>query len=478
MEKEIQGDKTMSFNRRSSFISLVLVCLLIVACLPGFAESVNPFAIGDQLKLKQSGAGTTASASARIAFFDGSDKPARVAVLSDLHVRGDNQKMLDAAVKAVNKLPDVDAVAITGDLCKKIGSPAEYSDMIKVVSRFKMPIYATPGNHDIIYRDHFGAEGKKLRTSPTERKAKLERFRKALKLKKLRFTRKMGGHLLVFLPNDDPKGKHLVTLSTATLNFLKDTLKKNPDVPTIVFCHAPLAGSYVKPRKLGFYNSNAQPHARISAILKKHPQVFLWVSGHLHIGPSSPEYHNKANKVGNVTVIHTPAITPNSSWMRVLDLSPARAKVRTYNAKTGKYTKKFERVFKHKVSKDDKDKKDDKSNNDDKDKNDDKDDADDDDNDIVIEPEDDDIEEGESDIGEDDPTVDYGSDDDANDADSDEEDSDSNSDEVAESDSDQTSSSEASSAAENAKEVIKDLIRVITDFLKGIWNGILKILNV
>lgn len=447
----------MSFKLRSSYNNLLLVFLIMLSGLPVFAESLNPFAIGDQLQLKQSGAGTTASASARIAFFDGSDKPARLAVLSDLHVRGENKKMLDAAVKAVNKLPDVDAVVITGDLCSKIGSPAEYSEMVKVVSRIKRPIYATPGNHDIMYRDHFGAEGKKLRTSPTERKAKLERFRKALKLKKLRFSRKMGGHLLVFLPNDDPKGKHLVTLSTATLNFLKETLKKNPDVPTIVFCHAPLVGSYVKPRKLGFYNSNVQPHAKISAILKKNPQVFLWVSGHLHIGPSSPEYHNKANKVGKVTVIHTPAITPNSSWMRVLDLSPARAKVRTYNAKTGKYAKKFERVFKHKVSKDS-GKDDDKDNDKDKDK----------DDETEIEPEDDDIEEGEADIGEDDPTVDYGSDDDA----------DNDADEEADSDNEQNSSTEASATAENAKEVIKDLIRVITDFLKGIWNGILKILNV
>jgi len=458
----------MSFNRKPSYISLVLFCLLTVVWLPGFAESVNPFAINDQLKLKQSGADTAASASARITFFDGSDKPSRVAVLSDLHVRGDNQKMLDAAVKAVNELPDVDAVAITGDLCSKIGSPAEYSKMIKVVSRFKMPIYATPGNHDIMYRDHFGAEGKKLRTSPTERKAKLERFRKALKLKKLRFTRKMGGHLLVFLPNDDLKGKYLVTLSTATLNFLKETLKKNPDVPTIVFCHAPLNGSYVKERSLGFYNSNAQPYKKISAILKKNSQVFLWVAGHLHIGPSSPEYHNKANKVGKVTVIHTPAVTPKSSWVHVLDLSPAKAKVRTYNAKTGKYVKKFERVFKHKVSKDT-DKDDDK----DKDEDIDEDKDADNDNDAAIEPEGDDIEEGESDIGEDDPTVDYGSDDNANDSDNE-----ADSEEEVDSAADQNSSTDASAAAEKAKEVIKDLIRVITDFLKGIWNGILKILNV
>lgn len=65
--------------------------------------------------------------------------------------------MLDAAVKAVNNLPDVDAVAITGDLCKSLGSPEEYSDVIKVVSRFKMPIYAIPGNHDIINQNKLSA---------------------------------------------------------------------------------------------------------------------------------------------------------------------------------------------------------------------------------------------------------------------------------------------------------------------------------
>lgn len=74
----------MSFNCRSSYSTLVLTFLLIVFCLPGFAGSVNPFAIGDQLQLKQIGVGASASVSARIAFFDGSDRPARIAVLSDL----------------------------------------------------------------------------------------------------------------------------------------------------------------------------------------------------------------------------------------------------------------------------------------------------------------------------------------------------------------------------------------------------------
>lgn len=471
----------MYFNRKAMLTGLILSVLFVVCNLAGHAEFNNPFANDGSLKLEQSGAVDVASASARPLFYDTSDKPVKVAVIADLHVQDSKQKMLQTAVKAINALPGIYAVAVTGDLNRKIGSPAEYSEMIKLVSRFKVPIFAVPGNHDILYRDVFGKDNKKLRTSPAERKAKLERFRKALKLKSLRYSRKAGGHLLVFLPNDDLKGKWLVSLSTATLNFLKDTLRKNRDVPTIVFCHAPLEGSYVKERSLGPHNSNAQPAGKIREILKNNPQVFLWVSGHLHIGPASNEYHNQANKVGKVTVIHTPAIGTNSAWMRVLDLSPARAKVRTYNAKTGKYVKKYERVFKHRVKKD---KPDSPGNDSGDDKNDDKNDGknDDKEDDKVADQDDDPASENEQadlpNVGEEETDDDV---DTAANTDSDEESDTGNSSSAGEDsdDNDAVDSTGSGTAEANATiELIEKLIEKISEFLKGLWSGMLKILKV
>ncbi|HAE39139.1 MAG TPA: hypothetical protein DCG57_10940 [Candidatus Riflebacteria bacterium] len=470
----------MSFNRKALLTGLILLVLSFICSSVGYAEFDSPFASDGKLNLKQGSATEADKASTKKVVFDSADRPAKVAVIADLHVQDSKQKMLQTAVKAINALPGIYAVAITGDLCRKIGSPAEYSEMIKLVSRFKVPIFAVPGNHDILYRDFFGKNNLKLRTSPAERKAKLERFRKALKLKSLRFSRKVGGHLLVFLPNDDLKGKWLVSLSTGALNFLKDTLRKNRDVPTIIFCHAPLEGSYVKERKLGPHNSNAQPAGKIREILKNNPQVFLWVSGHLHIGPASNEYHNSANKVGKVTVIHTPAIGTNSAWMRVLDLTPARAKVRTYNAKTGKYAKKYERVFKHKVKKD---KPDSNGNSSDEGKNDGKNDDknDDQDDDHATEDEQDDP----ADIEEEEVDEDVDTDENTN---SDEEaDTDNNSgteveenDDSADTDDDGAADSTGNAAAEPnaAAELIEQLIAKINDFLKGLWSGILKILNV
>ncbi|HNW11630.1 MAG TPA: hypothetical protein PLK58_11120, partial [Candidatus Rifleibacterium sp.] len=91
--------------------------------------------------------------------------------------------------------------------------------------------------------------------------------------------------------------------------------------------------------------------AKIRKILKKNPQAFLWVSGHIHMGPSSSNFSAKVNKVDHITNIHVPAVQDSAAWMRIIKLSPEKAVVRTFNGKTGKYAKKHDRTFKHKVKK-------------------------------------------------------------------------------------------------------------------------------
>ena len=346
-----------------NLIFLLLAMLLVNGNL--VVNAANPFADDEKVTIKES-----ASLDASEAKFnkvqkgaskdDSRDKPVVVAVLSDLHCRPANVESLLKAIRTINKMPDIYAAAITGDLNEKIGSPAEYKYLVKALSHFSVPVFAVPGNHDVQYKDYYNpnknAKNPKLRTNAKERKAKLERFRNLLKLKALRFSRKVGGHLLVFLPDDHLTAKRLVTLSDATLKFLRETLKKNKDMPTLVFCHGPLLGSYNRKGGLPLLQATAQPSAKIHNILKDNPQVFLWVSGHTHTGPSSKNFCAKVNKVGKVTNIHTPAIQPGSSYIQVLKLSPKQAVVRTLNTKTGKFIKKFDRVFKHKIADKDKDK--------------------------------------------------------------------------------------------------------------------------
>lgn len=336
---------------------LVFILLVVIGCLP--AEAVNPFA-DEKVTIQQgssldSGEALFSKPQLDKNAADDSLKSTSIAVMSDLHARDWNHASLISAFKAINGLKDVSALVLTGDSVEKIGSPSEYSYLLKTMNTLKKPVMAVTGNHDIIYKDYFNpdrnAKNPKLRNTPKERKAKLERFRKLLKQKGIRYTKKLGGHLLVFLPNDSLDAKCLVRLSDATLDFLQKTLKENRDTPTIIFCHGPLLGSYVRKGGLPPLQATAQPAAKIRRILSKNPQAFLWVSGHIHMGPSSSSFSAKVNKVDHITNIHVPAVQDNSAWMRIIKLSPEKAVVRTFNGKTGKYAKKYDRTFNHKVKK-------------------------------------------------------------------------------------------------------------------------------
>ncbi len=349
----------MTSDRRTGLSAGLLLCLGIACVLPCLGETVNPFSGIKNIELQKSGnSGVSDKQADKPQVYlkksaDDSisevDKPCTLAVLSDLHVKKENMDMLQKTVREVNNLSGVFAVAILGDLCTKLGTKEELSLVVQAIRRFTVPIFAITGNHDYIYRDYLTKDKKKLRGRPADKKAKLERFRTALQQRSLRYSRKAGGHLLIFLPIDALKSAPLARLSDKTVDFLRDTLEKNPKLPTIIFCHAPLDGSYNQKGRMPALHASAQPADEISRILKKNPQVFLWVSGHLHISPSSKDNVSPTNKVGKVTVIHVPAVKTTSAWIKAIKLSPEAAVVKTYNVKTRKFVKKYERVFRHKV---------------------------------------------------------------------------------------------------------------------------------
>ncbi len=277
-------------------------------------------------------------------------KPFVMAILSDLHVRDENWQTAVKLVEAVNDMKGIEAVALLGDLVEKVGSDAELQLAARLVNMLKPEVWAIPGNHDYLYDDKIGKDGKKSRGSRAEQKAKLARFKEAFGQKHLRFAKKQGGHLLIFLPTDAIQPKPIASLSDETIEFLEKQLEENPDLPTVVFAHAPLEGSYVdKDDEEGLpeVHSTAQPATRIKAILKKHEQVFLWVAGHRHTRPGSRNYMHESNKVGRVTCVHVPNIMPEKGWVLTLALSPEQALVRTWDLQKKKFIEKYNRRFVH-----------------------------------------------------------------------------------------------------------------------------------
>lgn len=339
-------------RRPPVFLLLVLLWFVWPASSLMASNAANPLAVLESSQDLQVGGGASVAAgsSAPSVPVASAPRPFVMAILSDLHVREENWKKAVTLVEAVNAMKGIEAVALLGDLCEKVAAPAELKLATRLVRKVKPPVWAIPGNHDYLYDDKIGTDGKKSRGSRAEQRAKLERFTEAFGQKHLRFTKKQGGHLLVFLPTDALQKKPIACLSDETLDFLEKSLDENPDAPTVVFAHAPLEGSYEEDDddQLSVEHATSQPADRISAILKKHPQVFLWVAGHRHTKPGSKDYFSKVNQVGNVTCVHVPNITPEKGWVLTLALTPEHALVRTWDLQKKKFIEKYNRRFVHK----------------------------------------------------------------------------------------------------------------------------------
>jgi hypothetical protein len=124
-------------------------------------------------------------------------------------------------------------------------------------------------------------------------------------------------------------------------------------MPTIIFFHAPLKGTIQSenesPEKGDFV---AQPEIEIYRIIKSHPQIFLWVSGHTHIAPTNVKFNHPINLYENrVTNIHNCDMNGQSYmsdkesktqkhenvWTNSLFLHPEKVVVKTYDHKKGEW---------------------------------------------------------------------------------------------------------------------------------------------
>src|SRR4051812_44330221 len=85
----------------------------------------------------------------------------RLAQISDLHLSppgtsegmmmlAESGPLLERAVAAINALPDLDAVLVSGDLIDD-GTPATLDAAIALLNRLRVPWYAVPGNHDVAF---------------------------------------------------------------------------------------------------------------------------------------------------------------------------------------------------------------------------------------------------------------------------------------------------------------------------------------
>jgi 3',5'-cyclic-AMP phosphodiesterase len=274
------------------------------------------------------------------------DQPRQVVVLGDPHLPGKHLEAKIRVLETIDSWPGVDLVVAVGDLCQARGTEEEYAAAAAFFGRLRRPFLPVNGNHDYLYADHLGLDGKGVQASPEIRAMKLQRFQKAFDLPDLHGTRRLGGYLLVFLAVDHLSSHRLAEMSDGQLAWLDEELRHHRSTPTIVFFHAPLEGTLgpIRPELAG-PSWSAQPARRIRQILAANPQVFLWVSGHTHTTPKQPDFASPANLYdGRVTNIHDPDMNRAGIWTNSLLLFPDRVVVKTFDHRHGAWLPQFERT--------------------------------------------------------------------------------------------------------------------------------------
>ncbi|WP_300164009.1 metallophosphoesterase [Solidesulfovibrio sp.] len=279
----------------------------------------------------------------------------RLVVLADAHYAppepgpdgrpaAPDQKL--AAVRDVNSWPDAELVTVVGDIVHRYGSPQEYETARQFVGAIRKPLALVAGNHEYMYEDAPGPDGRLRRASPELRRRKLARYREAFGQKALYYAKDMGKYLLVFCAPDATAGRLLTEMSPGQLSWLEKTLAADRARPTILFYHAPLVGT------LDHYNANAdtpdfvaQPVDRIRNILAGNPQVLLWVSGHTHTPPTNPSFNAPRNwYLDRVLDVHTPDMNRPTVWSNNLYLCDDRIVVRTWDHSTGSWLTRDDRT--------------------------------------------------------------------------------------------------------------------------------------
>jgi 3',5'-cyclic-AMP phosphodiesterase len=262
----------------------------------------------------------------------GEQRPYGIALIGDPHLPGKNLPSKEKVIRTINGWTDIDRVVVLGDICKETGTTGEYAIAKKFFDGLQKPLRLVAGNHDIIYEDDANMEGRKVRASAATRRKKLARFAETFRMKELYSAERLGNYLLVYLSPDDLETDLLVKLSEERVAWLGRELAGHRDAPTIIFYHAPLAGTlHPYNERVNAPSFIAQPADRLGELLRANPQVFLWVAGHMHVPATNESYNSPVNVYEKwVTVIHNTDLERKRPWTNVLYLYPEKVVVRTY----------------------------------------------------------------------------------------------------------------------------------------------------
>jgi 3',5'-cyclic-AMP phosphodiesterase len=270
-----------------------------------------------------------------------------IALIGDPHLPGKELPTKISALRTIDGWTDIDRVVVLGDICKETGTPAEYAAAKEFFGRLQKPARFVAGNHDYIYADERDLSGRRVKALPDARRVKLERFVETFGLSGVYGSERLGGYLMIYLSTDDLDSAHLTQISDGQLAWLRKKLAKNRNIPTLIFFHAPLAGTlYQYNEQANTPSFIAQPAGRLHSLIMENPQIFLWVSGHMHVPATSESFSAPVNLYqARLMNIHNPDLERRTIWTNVLRLYPDRVVIRTWDHVKGAWLDGLERTI-------------------------------------------------------------------------------------------------------------------------------------
>jgi len=246
------------------------------------------------------------------------------------------------AIADINSWPDVDGIAVVGDIVARYSIPSEYDFIKQYFAGVKVPLYVVDGNHEILYQDKPNEEGKLVKGDAESRRRKLQHFCEFWQLSSPYYSLDFGGCHLIFLATEGPLSTQIGAEQFA---WFKNDLAGHQQ-PTLVFFHGPLMGTLLNYNdKVNKKSTVAQPVNELHDLLMANPQVRLWVSGHTHTPATNYSFAAPGiNMYGSrIMDIHNSDMDRKRIWTNSLYIYSDHIDIRTFDHQSQDWMTKYDR---------------------------------------------------------------------------------------------------------------------------------------
>jgi Icc protein len=240
--------------------------------------------------------------------------------LTDIHLatRGDSWGSLGslagalfaAAVDELNALDDLAFVLITGDVIER-GIPPEIERFHALIAPLKCPWHFVPGNHDG-YVDPESPDT----LPPHEAVARIDpRLADPVPYPRRAYWHRAVGRGIHLIGLDSRVGDDWYgRVGPAQIGWLDETLAAHAADLAIVAAHHPLHRLTALSEQPWWSNFICEDGAEVEAVLDRHPNARLVLSGHHHV--------NQLRRRGGRLHVHTAALSGYPCAYRVVRVAP------------------------------------------------------------------------------------------------------------------------------------------------------------